>query len=79
MQRCELGRAAGTPLAIRDPPVLRAIPFSGWVESWPRIQGGLVVRDAWRCHASHHEGRSPHPEERAWARLEGWSRGAGMV
>ena len=32
---------------------------------------GLVVRDARRCHAPHHEGLRPHPEEAPLRRLEG--------
>jgi len=36
---------------------------------------GLMVRDARRCRAPHHEGLGPHPEEpRLARRLEGWRR-----
>src|ERR1700733_13973174 len=44
---------------------------SGSVEpSWRMY---LVVRDARRCRAPHHEEERPHPEEhRAAMRLEGW-------
>jgi len=33
----------------------RAPSIFSRVYSWPRVRG-LVVRDAWRCHAPHHEG-----------------------
>jgi len=35
---------------------------------------GLVVRDARRCRAPHHEGLRPHPEEARKRRLEGWAK-----
>ncbi len=34
-----------------------------------RASPRLVVRDARRCRAPHHEGLGPHPEERAFARV----------
>src|SRR5712664_1339568 len=50
---------------------LRSRILSSWVDSWSRTCG-LMVRDARRCRAPHHEGFRPHPEEHREAmRLEG--------